>query len=97
MMIWMSNLLDKWQFTVPIATGQWGLAMTTLVWMGKERSVRVVGQNPILTEVIWMDGLGRASNVYRHPTLPKCQGCLEDQPNQMAHIGPNGCLGEELY
>jgi len=29
--------------------------------------------------------------------LPKCQGCLEDQPNQMAHIGPNGCLGEELY
>ena len=29
--------------------------------------------------------------------LHKCQGCLEDQPNQMAHIGPNGCLGKELY
>ena len=29
--------------------------------------------------------------------LPKCHGCLEDEPNQMAHFGPNGCLGEELY
>ena len=26
----------------------------------------------------------------------QCQGCLEDQPNQMAHIGNNGCLGEEF-
>ena len=26
----------------------------------------------------------------------QCQGCLEDQPNQMAHIGHNGCLGEEF-
>jgi len=25
----------------------------------------------------------------------KCPGCLENQPNQMAHIGPNGCLGDE--
>jgi len=23
-----------------------------------------------------------------------CMGCLEDQPNQLAHIGPNGCLGD---
>ena len=26
----------------------------------------------------------------------QCQGCVEDQPNQMAHIGHNGCLGEEF-
>ena len=24
----------------------------------------------------------------------KCMGCREDQPNQLAHIGENGCLGE---
>lgn len=27
----------------------------------------------------------------------RCQGCIEDQPNQLAHIGPNGCLGEWDY
>ena len=21
-----------------------------------------------------------------------CQGCIEDQPNQLAHMGPGGCL-----
>ena len=25
----------------------------------------------------------------------KCIGCLYDEPNQMAHIGPGGCLGED--
>lgn len=25
----------------------------------------------------------------------KCLGCLYDEPNQMAHIGPGGCLGED--
>jgi hypothetical protein len=25
-----------------------------------------------------------------------CSGCIEDQPNQMAHTGPGGCL-EEKY
>ncbi len=23
---------------------------------------------------------------------PTCIGCLEDQPNQLAHMGPGGCL-----
>lgn len=23
-----------------------------------------------------------------------CQGCIENQPNQEAHIGPYGCLGD---
>ena len=23
---------------------------------------------------------------------PTCTGCLEDQPNQLAHMGPGGCL-----
>ena len=45
-----------------------------------------------------MDGwIGACVQCLPPSTLPKCQGCLEDQPNQMAHIGPNGCLGEELY
>ena len=26
----------------------------------------------------------------------KCKGCMEDQPNQMAHMGSNGCLDEDL-
>ena len=27
-----------------------------------------------------------------------CPGCYPDfQPNQLAHVGPNGCLGEEDY
>ncbi len=26
-----------------------------------------------------------------------CQGCLEDQPNQLAHMGPYGCLGGDEY
>lgn len=26
----------------------------------------------------------------------KCKGCMEDQPNQMAHMGSNGCLEEDL-
>lgn len=26
--------------------------------------------------------------------LPKCQGCEEEQPNQLAHVGPGGCLEE---
>jgi hypothetical protein len=82
--------------TVPITMD--GVAMTTLVWKGNnvERSVHVVGLNPILTEVI--DGwIGACVQCLLPSTLPKCQGCLEDQPNQMTHIGPNGCLGEELY
>jgi len=24
-----------------------------------------------------------------------CIGCLTNQPNQMAHMGPDGCLGDE--
>jgi len=34
----------------------------------------------------------------RPPTLTieqpklKCQGCIEEQPNQMAHVHPGGCL-----
>lgn len=26
----------------------------------------------------------------------KCQGCREDQPNQMAHMEPGGCMYEEI-
>ena len=26
---------------------------------------------------------------------PTCIGCLEDQPNQLAHMGPGGCLHME--
>lgn len=25
----------------------------------------------------------------------RCMGCSENQPNQLAHVGPGGCLGEE--
>ena len=28
-------------------------------------------------------------------TKKTCQGCLEDQPNQLAHMDPGGCLYEE--
>lgn len=28
-------------------------------------------------------------------TKTKCPGCMDNQPNQMAHIGPNGCLGDD--
>ena len=24
----------------------------------------------------------------------KCQGCIDNQPNQLAHVGENGCLGD---
>jgi hypothetical protein len=27
----------------------------------------------------------------------QCRGCKENQPNQLAHIGPGGCLGEEEF
>jgi hypothetical protein len=31
--------------------------------------------------------------LYRNKTtLETCIGCLEDQPNQLAHMGPGGCL-----
>ena len=31
--------------------------------------------------------------LYRNKTsLETCVGCLEDQPNQLAHMGPGGCL-----
>lgn len=26
----------------------------------------------------------------------KCQGCLENQPNQLAHMGPDGCLEQRF-
>jgi hypothetical protein len=26
------------------------------------------------------------------PTKPTCRGCEEEQPNQLAHVGPGGCL-----
>jgi len=26
-----------------------------------------------------------------------CRGCREEQPNQLAHVGPGGCLGEEEF
>lgn len=25
-----------------------------------------------------------------------CEGCLENQPNQLAHMGINGCMGNQL-
>lgn len=25
-----------------------------------------------------------------------CEGCLENQPNQLAHMGFNGCMGKQL-
>jgi hypothetical protein len=25
-----------------------------------------------------------------------CEGCREDQPNQLAHMGPGGCLAEDV-
>lgn len=28
------------------------------------------------------------------PNAVKCQGCEEEQPNQLAHVGPGGCLEE---
>lgn len=28
---------------------------------------------------------------------PTCWGCIENQPNQLAHIGIGGCLGEEEF
>jgi hypothetical protein len=34
-------------------------------------------------------------SVYRCRLPETCWGCLENQPNQMAHIDPGGCLYEE--
>ena len=38
--------------------------------------------------------------VYPKETIPKrktvCPGCIDNQPNQMAHIGPHGCLGDDI-
>jgi hypothetical protein len=31
-----------------------------------------------------------------NPHFPDCRGCIEEQPNQMAHVGPGGCL-EDAY
>lgn len=25
-----------------------------------------------------------------------CEGCREDQPNQLAHMGPGGCLADNV-
>jgi len=29
-------------------------------------------------------------------TKARCPGCIDNQMNQMGHIGPNGCLGDEF-
>ena len=41
----------------------------------------------------------KLSNAVKIPNAPKklpkavkCQGCEEEQPNQLAHVGPGGCL-----
>ena len=43
----------------------------------------------------------KLSNAVKIPNAPKkpskaetCRGCEEEQPNQLAHIGPGGCLEE---
>ena len=37
----------------------------------------------------------RLAEKYFENKISKCMGCKENQPNQMGHMGPNGCLGEE--
>jgi hypothetical protein len=34
--------------------------------------------------------------VIENKHFPDCRGCIEQQPNQMAHVGPGGCL-EDAY
>ena len=38
----------------------------------------------------------RRSSRIAEKRISKCMGCIENQPNQMAHMGLNGCLGEEI-
>lgn len=38
----------------------------------------------------------RLAKKYFEKKMSNCMGCVENQPNQMAHMGPNGCLGEEF-
>lgn len=33
--------------------------------------------------------------ILEYQDRPTCVGCLEDQPNQLAHMGPGGCLHME--
>lgn len=33
--------------------------------------------------------------ILEYQDRPTCTGCLEDQPNQLAHMGPGGCLHME--
>ena len=35
------------------------------------------------------------TRILEYQNRPTCIGCLEDQPNQLAHIGPGGCLHME--
>ena len=37
----------------------------------------------------------RIASIEMEKIREKCWGCREDQPNQMAHVGPGGCIGED--
>ena len=39
----------------------------------------------------------RIAGIREQANREKCWGCIENQPNQLAHVGPNGCLGDDDY
>ena len=39
----------------------------------------------------------RIAGIREQADREKCWGCIENQPNQLAHVGPNGCLGDDDY
>ena len=39
----------------------------------------------------------RIAGIREQANREKCWGCIENQPNQLAHIGSSGCLGDDDY
>ena len=37
----------------------------------------------------------RIAKIENEKIKKNCRGCIEDQPNQLAHVGRGGCLGED--
>lgn len=80
-------------------------AAETLVEFSKEAKKKAKKKKIVKKgETIEIKGPVRRSNRIAQKELEKrvllqkkCWGCVENQPNQMAHIGLGGCLGEEEF
>lgn len=80
-------------------------AAETLVEFSKEAKKEAKKKKIVKKgETIEIKGPVRRSNRIAQKELEKrvllqkkCWGCVENQPNQMAHIGLGGCLGEEEF